>query len=557
MLEKIKSGLGKDWRCTTAAGFLAALLVSWFIMVVFALPCDDDLVFRYDFHSYLTDGGPFPSLHRLWQQVKYNYFFTNSRSGDQIISLLELCPQWVFAAIYTATVGGIIAMFMRVGSLTLRRNPWRVVAITFIFTFFFPYWDAPLSRAIFWNYFPVVLFALYSLSFFTRPDAAPKPGWKMSVWLVAAGFLTASWHEQLAISLFIALLVYLMIARNVNRRRLLIISGGVLGGIYHLICPAIYYRMDNDPMLGVFPEWAWDTKRALILCFLIFLIGIVALIYRKRHKQPMPKSMPAVWAMWTALPVACVLVSLIFGKGRLFYIPDAFCMAATLCCLPERWKINRYVKGTAVALMIAMTLTHIVAVAVVNARQRQDFKRLIVALQTAENPREVYFDTDYLRYGHWLALERYFGRAIMYSGYFNYVMPRYYGIDHLISFNIIPEDLRDFDPEKLVKVPSDQGEYYMLGERLIIPDVWQTDRSFGGMLTASMHDPGRDICVPYGSVRVRDKNGRYWFWLNLHHRFGDNYRKLKRVVYRNEFPVDIVDYLRLEWDKRIHRIESM
>lgn len=513
--------------------FCGIVLASVFASAWLSPVVNDDLIYSYGFHTYLIDGGPFPSLKRMASEFMRFYTTVNSRLGDQTVFLMLLTPQWLYAVFYTLAMAGIYAMTMKISGISFRRNPYKVTAMIVMTVFLFPWYDAWMARVIFWNYIVMVLIALYALRLFINEQPGGRQQRHFSAGrmarLLVTGFLACAWHEQLAATMFLLIVVYGICRRDLSAGQLIMGAGGLSGGFYHIICPGLYFRLSSGTRFAPFGEVGWMIKYGILFCAILIAIALLGLWLRKRQKETKPAIMPALAGMWASVIISLILSKFVVIEGRIFFLPCTFCLVAALCCLPRKIRMPLRWKNSLCLAAAVLTVVHAAAVVRVDFLQRKDYDKLTEMMRTAMNPREIYFNTDYLKNGHWLALDKDFGRISMDPFYFNTCLPLYLGIKHNTIFNIIPPELKDFDPSRLRKV-TEGYPVYLLGKRILVKDTVARDHICYGNILMEMDDCMRMVLSYYETVRVRSRNGDYWLYYNLKYRIFDNLRTLKKVV---------------------------
>lgn len=460
---------------------------------------DDDIVFANAIgcpqHSICPDKD-----FSLAQYASEHRQFTNGRVGDMLIPLIMLLPSWIYGIVYGICYGIIIYLMASISGCGFKNNPVKTCWIVILSVLLFPWIDVLYTRAVFFNYFPAIIFALISLRYFISPNIVKGPS-TIICFLVA--FLTGCWHELIPVALFPSAVLYVLLTGKITRNQWIVTTGMVLGFLIVISAPSFFNRTDQLSALFITDNRISLAKlySAALIC--IDILAIVLFYFSQGRKERRRQAL--IWALvLPSVPSILIMLSSLY-ETRICFIA----MILAICALIFSWQREFKYKGIVIAVTALFALG-VIAQLIVVARNTFKVKKAsdsIIAQAVANPDGYIYYDLRDLLIPELPTLYKtqsrgYINKMHSWDDFAKYTGYRY-------TFNILPPALKDFDLSRAEKISD--GQYYY--DTYLIADAPcdSTAYAYGTMQIAFGKNDTRDY--RFISTYFEDINGQPLIYL--------------------------------------------
>lgn len=380
----------------------------------------------------------------------------NGRVGDMFTPLMMMIPRWCYGIIYAFCFGVILLQMMRLAKLSFRCTPMKCAWLVSLAILFFPWIDVLYTRAVFFNYFPAIIFSLIALSLFIR--VTPAKGWKLAGYVVAC-VLSGCWHELMPVVLLPSAILYCIITRRITRNQWIVAASMAAGMIIVVSAPSFFNRPDQLSQLLFSNSRILLCKLYTVLLTLLALTSLTSLYFRKELKDR-KKSFALVSALLLPIIPSCAIMLASLYESRMILFATVLALTALFYSLPRNIS---FPKGIAMAsaffslLLFAVVLGQLTFVAFNTVKVRKASEE-ILRQATADPYSHVYYDLRDLLTTDKLWLYKTQGRSYVnklhtWDEFADYTGSRY-------TYNVLPPALKDFDLSKAEAIESSKGYYY-------------------------------------------------------------------------------------------------
>lgn len=416
---------------------------------------DDDIVFADSWGCVKHTICPEEDFNP-WSYAMDHRNLTNGRIGDMFTPLFVMFPRVVYGVVYALSYGIVILLMMRIAKISFTKNPKKIMCLTAFTVLLFPWIDVFYTRAVFFNYFPAVIFALISLLFFISERRLR--GWRLAGCIII-GFLTGCWHELMPVALLPSAIIYCLITRKITSNQWIVIISITAGVSIVVSAPSFFNRVDQLPHL-------YFNNNRIILAYLytfaLIILNITSIILlhtRTKHQKESTSAKALVYALAMPTIPSCVIMLSSLYETRICFLTMILAIASLFYSLPRRrfGKSINSVAMSATALLAVAITAHLAYVVYDTIKVRRASEAIMA--QAAANPdAPIYYDLSEIVADDAYNLYKTQGR-----GYINKLHSwedfSHY-TDYRYSFNVLPPALKDFDLAKAEPVDSANGIYY-------------------------------------------------------------------------------------------------
>lgn len=384
----------------------------------------------------------------------------NGRFGDMFTPIFTFLPMWLFGIVYSLAYAAIILLSMKIARLSFRQTPVKAIWFVGATVLFYPWQDVLFTRAVFFNYFPAVIFTLVSMIFFLSPRRLR--GWRLAACIVC-GLFAGCWHELMPVVLFPSALVYCIATRSLSRNQIVVIASMSAGLIIVMSAPSFFNRVEQLDRLFIS-----DNKRVMarMYCVLQVVMGVAALlmIYLRRGVPRADKAL--VWALVLPVIPSCAIMLASLFELRMCFLSMIMVMSAFFLSLPAKrpGRIMRIAVGVLTAAGMLAVSFHMGYLCGNSVKVKRASDHILH--QLAANPdAHPYYDLTPIIGDQHVMLYKGMGRI-----YINRIHSWDWLSDYtgsLFSFNVLHPALRDFDLAKADTLDARKGVYRYKGCILI------------------------------------------------------------------------------------------
>lgn len=380
----------------------------------------------------------------------------NGRVGDMFTPLMMMIPRWCYGIIYAFCFGVILLQMMRLAKLSFRCTPMKCAWLVSLAILFFPWIDVLYTRAVFFNYFPAIIFSLIALSLFIR--VTPAKGWKLAGYVVAC-VLSGCWHELMPVVLLPSAILYCIITRRITRNQWIVAASMAAGMIIVVSAPSFFNRPDQLSQL------LFSNSRILLCKLYTLLLTLMALasltlLYFRKDLTDRKRSFALVSALLLPIVPSCAIMLASLYESRMILFAMILALSALFYSLPRNIRLAKVFSATTAiisAILFAAVLWQLTFVAFNTVKVRKASEE-ILRQATADPYSHVYYDLRDLLTTDKLWLYKTQGRSYVnklhtWDEFADYTGSRY-------TYNVLPPALKDFDLSKAEAIESSKGYYY-------------------------------------------------------------------------------------------------
>lgn len=411
---------------------------------------------------------------------------TNGRFGDMWTPLIMLIPRWLYGILYGGGLGVILIEAIRIAQLSFSSTPNKCIWLCGLSIIFFPWIDVLYTRAVFWNYFPAIIFSLIALQFFI--SSRKVTGWRFVGCLIAS-LLSGCWHELMPVILLPSGILYCLLTRKITYNQWVVASGMTLGMLFVISAPSFFYRPDQLPFLffsdnQILLSWLYVS----LLVFLAIVSILSFYLLKKPQKQSMQSAL--LWALLLPIiPSSGIMVSSLY-EPRMCLFALILVLIALFFSLPSGVRLSIKTKiliGIGTCSVIIFVLWQLIFVAYYNFQVRKASEAIID--QAVNHPTEhIYFDLRDILVNDKLYLFKTLSRSYINSIHTWDDFAKFTGYHY--TFNILPPALKDFDLSKAEKISD--GYYYYDSYLLADAPCDSTAYAFGTIMATFGNEGASD-----------------------------------------------------------------
>lgn len=399
----------------------------------------------------------------------------NGRLGDCFTPLFMLIPSWIYGMIYALCYAAVIQLSMRIARLSFSRTPVKTMWLIGAGVLFYPWQDVLFTRAVFINYFPAVIFTLFTLRLFLKEKNIKGLA---VVGYILCAILCGSWHELMPVSLFPSALVYCIATKRVTRNQWLAVTGIGIGFLFILSSPSLFNRVDQLTALTF-------TRTRIIFAIgyvlLLSAISMAAVILSRKKDFTRHRSRILVVSLTLPL-IACaaIMLSSLF-EIRMCFLPSVLALTALFYALPQG-QLNR-IPAASVNILTCFGVVFISIHLIYLAHNSVKVKRASDSIlqQLAQNVNEhQYYDLPAILGNNYLMLYKGMGRGYICRRHCWEWMAHYTGSKY--SFNVLHPALKNFDLAAADTLNAKEG-VYRYGNCLLIDAPCDSTEYIIGSLT--------------------------------------------------------------------------
>lgn len=426
----------------------------------------------------------------------------NGRVGDMFTPLMMMVPRWCYGVLYAFCFGVILLQMMRLAQLSFRRTPMKCAWIASLAILFFPWIDVLYTRAVFFNYFPAIIFTLIALKLFIRET--PARGWKLAGYIVAC-VLSGCWHELMPVVLFPSAVLYCIITRKITPNQWIVAASMAAGMIIVVSAPSFFNRVDQLDSLFFSPYHILLCKLNVLLLILIAIVSITTLYFRKDLKDR-KRSFALVSALLLPIIPSCAIMLASLYETRMILFAMVLALSALFYSLPRGIRLAKGFSATTAILSILLFAVVLfqLSFVVFNTIKVRKASEDILRQATANPDSNVYYDLRDILANDKIWLYKTQGRSYVnrlhtWDEFADYTGSRY-------TYNVLPPALKNFDLSKAESIASSKGYYYYDTYLLADAPCDSTDYAFGVLEIAFDKAPTRQ-CRFMGTY-FTDVNGK-------------------------------------------------
>lgn len=485
--------------------FTAAVVMTGIIAANVPL-YDDDLVFANAWGCSIHQICPEENFDP-WGYALEHRMLTNGRVGDMFTPLFTMLPRWLYGTLYSLCYGITLLLVMSIARCGLRSTPLKSIWIVAFSVVLFPWIDVFYTRAVFFNYYPAIIFTLLSLRFFISKRRLT--GWRL--WAcVLVGLLTGCWHELMPVVLFPAAVVYCIVTRKVTRNQWIVSIPIAVGVAFVVSAPSFFNRPDQLPILQFSEKRKLLAYLYTILLIALALISIAMIYLRKGSNKATRKDKALVLSLaMPTLPCCGIMLGSLY-ETRICFPAIVFSIIAFFYALPQ-FRLKRLMT-VATALVSVVIIVHLLCVAqdsIKVCRASED----IMAQATSDHNATIYYDLADIVANDTYHLYKTQGRSYInklhsWDEFSDYTGYRY-------SFNVLPPALKSFDIAEADTIDSRSGVYYYKG-CLITDSPCDSTNYIHGIVAAEYSDGNKGVYRFMGPY-FKDINGKPLIYILPYH----------------------------------------
>ncbi len=410
-----------------------------------------------------------------WGYAWEHRLLTNGRIGDMFTPLITMLPRWLYGVMYALCYGIVLLLMFRTSRCGLRSTPLKSVWIVAFTVIGFPWIDVFYTRAVFFNYYPAIIFALISMQFFI--SERKLTGWKLWICIIVS-LLAGCWHELIPVCLFPAAMVYCIVTRKVTRNQVLVSIPMAVGVAFVVSAPSFFNRPDQLPILQ------FSVNRKLLAYLYTFMLAVIAaisiaLIYLRKgvNKASRRERALVLSLLMPTIPCCIIMLSSLY-ETRICFPAIVFSTIALFYALPDlRLKpiLRRSLTATS-ALLGLIVILHLTYVAQDTVKVRRASES-IMEQATANSEAPIYYDLADIVANDTYNLYKTQGRSYInklhsWEEFSDFTGYRY-------SFNVLPTALRNFDISQADTIDAKNGVYLYQGHLLMDSPCDSTQYIYG------------------------------------------------------------------------------
>lgn len=416
---------------------------------------DDDLVFANAWGCAEHTICPEEDFNPLYYAEQHRQL-TNGRFGDMWTPLVTMIPGWCYGILYAGCFGIIIFQMMQIARLSFSKTPEKVIWLLIFCVLFFPWVDVLYTRAVFFNYFPAIIFSLIALRFFISSRSV-KGG--SLIGCIVVSFFAGCWHELMPVVLLPSAIAYCIMTKKITFNQWIVALSIASGIVFVIIAPSFFNRTEQLSEL-YFSES--HKKIAILYVAVLVLIAVMTLVffyYTKRKKQERKEFALIVSLLLPIIPSASIMLSSLF-ESRMILFAMILSLTALFYSLPSRKVISKPVRITvyvSTLILSGFVLWQLIYV-VINTIKVKIVSENIMK-QAVDNPNSpIYYDlrdilTNDKLYLYKTQSRSYINKLHNWDYFTDYTGYKY-------TYNILPPALKNFDLNKAEKIEGSEGYYF-------------------------------------------------------------------------------------------------
>ena len=489
---------------------LAALFfVFCFLMTYFTPLFTDDLSYSYYYKEWLTGRAPFPGF-EPWLKLFVTHFEgINGRFGDKLLLGYLILPKAIQALMSATASLGIVVGASKLAFGSISKNPVKSTLMLLTIAIIMPWYDTMWQACMIVNYIfgsAIGLWAIYL--FFRESNSDTHHNMWQYIGVLLLGFLAGSWHECLTFIMAPGILIYLIWLRRLDKFKIFLLTGLILGGVFIISCPGFWVRYDHSvrvlSMRHAENIFYYANAALLILLACPAVLSFVKL--RNRYSR-------AEKAYIVAAAIAMLLNAFIFvsnlGMPRALWYGQLIAIVG-LWIIIKPIGLRKAWRKIGYSLLIAATvffITHMAVCVIWQIKLHREYND-IIALYMKSPSGDVFYDQTAAESLPWIA----FGRT-------SYQQFEGWRIDHGIGafyrtkdklLHLTPTSLKEFTPENSQRLLGEDAIYKYNGHIVAAPIDGRILR--WRKMECTYNDGHRDAIYTIVQ-RFKDKDNKSWeYW---------------------------------------------
>lgn len=492
----------------------AASLIFYFLMSFYTSPHLDDLHYAYPYRHWLLGEGEFPGIEPWLRTIRAHFYGINGRLGDKLLIGYILMPKWLSASITSLSTVGFMLLAAYIATGNCRRHSLLSTALVVALILSLPWYDTMFLNCMAVNYIIAALLGMAALAiYFRAPEIIGRHPCMKCMTAFAIGFLAGSWHECFTFIFAPGLIAYPLFVRRINSMQRAVLTGGILGGIFILCNPGFWNRYDNQMHLMTMKNAVWvlyyaNASLALFIAYPICLS--IKRIRRRYTRQDLGIMTTCVIAL--ALNILIFISNLSLPRVLWFGMAGGYIGLAVILRPFSPGKRLRLLSYIVVLGGVIFCLLHFIAAVVLQRKIDMEYKTVIGMYRKSEDG-TVFYTEKASKEIEFLTLARPF--YDQFQGWHTDAGTDtfYRKADELLQ--LVPVELRDFQPQKAMLLNKDEGIYLYKG--LYVVDACVTPyKRYHHVFTKGKNNTRERILSVCHKFRTED--GRLWYYLQMPNR---------------------------------------